>query len=291
MSHRIRFASCRRHSMSLLDGVRLGFVFVVPFPPHPWAKMRSKLLTLIFASQIMSESLAALVPEQWKEFVPKNFSWDMIDDKVIRSNAHVFPPKNLVFNALELVAPEAIKCIIIGQDPYINEGQANGLAFSVSDGTKIPPSLANIFKELLHEYLKKKTDENVAEKLAVMKTHGDLTKWCEEGVFLINTVLTVEKGKSNSHKNIGWEEFTGTILRKLDQRYSFVVLCLGRQAEAVANRFIVNNHKIIVGHPSPLNSLHNFIGSNCFKRCNEILTDVLGKEPIKWTIIFKQWIR
>ena len=168
---------------------------------------------------------------------------------------------------------EDIKVVIIGQDPYHELHQANGLAFSVNKGVRIPPSLVNIYKEAHN-------DVGID-----IPNHGDLTAWAKQGVLLLNTVLTVEKGCANSHKGKGWEIFTDHIIEEMNKREKPVVFILwGRQAENKASMIDTNKHCVITSaHPSPLSAHRGFFGSKPFSRTNEFLVSQ-GIEPIDWRI-------
>lgn len=172
----------------------------------------------------------------------------------------IFPPKDEVFSAFSFCELDKVKVIIIGQDPYHEINQAHGLAFSVKDGNKLPKSLINIYKELYDDIL-------------VTRLTGELTDWAKQGVFLINTVLTVEEGKANSHKNKGWEIFTTEVIKELAMDDSPKVFVLwGNQAFEYEK--IINNskHKIIKSaHPSPLSAYRGFFGSKPFSKINEFL--------------------
>ena len=186
---------------------------------------------------------------------------------------NVFPPKEDIFKALELTPLENIKAVILGQDPYHGQGQANGLAFSVYKGVKIPPSLRNIFKEL-------NTDLGIE-----IPKHGDLTTWAKQGVLLLNSVLTVEKEKPASHKNIGWEEYTDNLISEISGKKEHVVFILwGKYAEGKISLIDTKKHIIISSpHPSPFSARKGFFGSKPFSRCNKWLIE-RHLEPIDWSI-------
>lgn len=185
----------------------------------------------------------------------------------------IFPNKNDIFNALKLTDYSNVKCVILGQDPYHGYNQANGLAFSVNDGVKLPPSLKNIFIEL-------KNDLNVN-----VPTSGNLTAWAEEGVLLLNTVLTVRENNPNSHSNIGWEIFTDKIIKILnDINRPICFILWGNQAKSKAKLMTNENHLILTGsHPSPLSSYRNFFGGKYFSKTNEFLINT-NQKPINWEI-------
>jgi uracil-DNA glycosylase len=169
-----------------------------------------------------------------------------------------------------------IKVVILGQDPYHGPGQAHGLAFSVQDGVKVPPSLRNIYKEA-------KSDVGLQ-----VPTHGNLTEWAKQGVLMLNTVLTVEKAQPNSHKKQGWETFTDEVIKVLNKSEEPLVFLLwGKPANAKAANVNKTKHLVISSsHPSPLGATKTaspFIGSKCFSRANEFLQDN-GKDPINWQV-------
>lgn len=173
----------------------------------------------------------------------------------------VFPKYENIFRAFNLLPPEDVKVVIIGQDPYHGDSQANGLAFSVCDECKIPPSLVNIFKEL-HD-----------DAHCSFPKNGNLTKWAQQGVFLINSVLSVVESKPNSHKNIGWEIFTDSVIHKLSEKYENIVFVLWG-APSQKKEYLINKQKHLVlkaPHPSPLSSYRGFFGSKPFSQTNAYL--------------------
>ncbi len=187
-----------------------------------------------------------------------------------RLNKTIFPPAKDLFNAFKLTDFKDIKVVILGQDPYHGENEAMGLSFSVRRGVRTPPSLRNIFKEL-------------KDDLGVERTDTDLSDWAKQGVFLLNTVLTVEKDKANSHKDIGWEIFTDYVIKQINDKLNNVVFILwGRQARD-KKRIITNpTHYIIESaHPSPLSAYNGFFGSKPFSRANAFL-ESHGKQKIKF---------
>lgn len=185
----------------------------------------------------------------------------------------IYPPKNYIFNALKLTCYSKVKVVIVGQDPYHGINEAHGLSFSVQKGIKIPPSLKNIFKEL-------KEDLNIDEP-----DNGDLTKWAEEGVLLLNAVLTVEKDKPASHKNLGWERLTDYIIKKISDKNEPVVFILwGNFARNKKHLIDSSKHLIIESaHPSPFSARYGFFGSKPFSRTNEFLIKNNVK-PINWDL-------
>jgi len=190
-----------------------------------------------------------------------------------RQTATIYPEKAAVFNALHYTSYAHTKVCILGQDPYYRKGQAHGLAFSVQPTTKIPPSLKNIFKELYSDL-----------KLPIPKD-GYLKKWADEGVLLLNTVLTVEEGKPGSHKNIGWQPFTDQIITTLNQRKSPLVFILWGNAARAKQKLITNPSHLILSapHPSPLSAYRGFLGSTPFSKVN-IFLENQSISPIQWKL-------
>ncbi len=189
------------------------------------------------------------------------------------SSYRVYPPMEHIFRALKETPYDKVKAVIIGQDPYHEPGQAQGLCFSVPEGVKQPPSLVNIFKEM-------QADLGVRPP-----SHGNLLTWAHQGVLLLNAVLTVREHEANSHKNKGWEQFTDRVISLLNDREDPVVFILwGANAKAKASLITNERHCIITGaHPSPLSAHNGFWGGKYFSRANEFLEE-RGYEPINWRI-------
>lgn len=184
----------------------------------------------------------------------------------------IYPDKNNIFSSLKLTSYEDVKVVILGQDPYHGKGQAHGLAFSVQKGVPKPPSLLNIFKEL-------KDDLGYPIPL-----HGNLESWARQGVLLLNTVLTVREGQANSHKGMGWEIFTDTVISHLSKRKDPVIFLLWGAPAGKKEALIDERHWVLRSvHPSPLSAHRGFFGSRPFSRSNDILRD-MGKAPIDWRI-------
>jgi len=181
----------------------------------------------------------------------------------------VYPDMHDIFNALKITDYHAVKAVILGQDPYHGPSQAHGLSFSVRDGIAPPPSLVNIFKEL-----------NSDLGLPIPKS-GNLTKWAENGVLLLNTVLTVRGGAATSHRGKGWEQFTDRIIELLNMREEPIVFLLwGGFAKSKASLITNKNHHILTAaHPSPLSAYNGFFGCKHFSKANALL-----KEPIDWSL-------
>lgn len=202
--------------------------------------------------------------DQFKDFY-KNILLEY-DKKII------YPSKEYIFNALKLTSYKDTKVVIVGQDPYHGENQAHGLSFSVQKGIKVPPSLQNIYKELY-------SDLGVTKK-----NDGDLTKWAKQGVLLLNSVLTVEKDKAASHKNIGWEFLTDYIIQVLNLKNEPVVFILwGNFAKEKAKLITNSKHYVITSpHPSPFSAYSGFFGSKPFSKTNNFLISN-NLNPIDWS--------
>ena len=182
----------------------------------------------------------------------------------------IFPKKEDIFNAFKLTDFNDVNVVILGQDPYHEVGQAQGLSFSVPNGTKLPPSLVNIYKEL---------EDDLGVK---SKTNGDLSYWAKQGVLLLNTVLTVEEGKANSHKDKGWLTFTNEVIKQLSNKGEVVFVLWGNNAKQY-RQYIdeTKNYVIFSAHPSPLSAYNGFFGSKPFSKVNFYLQK-LNKIQIDW---------
>ncbi len=181
----------------------------------------------------------------------------------------IYPEKSNIFRALYLTDYSSVKVCILGQDPYINKEQANGLAFAVGEGLKPPPSLLNIFKEI---------EDNYGSRPESTTLEG----WAEQGVLLLNTVLTVRAGESNSHKDMGWEIFTDKIIELLGDREEPIIFILWGNPAINKKRLIKKHHYILTApHPSPLSAYRGFFGCKHFSETNQILKN-LSKTEIKW---------
>lgn len=196
---------------------------------------------------------------------------DFIDEEY--NTKTIYPPYEDIFNAFKLTPLSNVKVVILGQDPYHEKGQAHGLAFSTPDGRPIPRSLKNIFKEVNAEF-----DYPIPQS-------GCLEKWAEQGVFLLNTVLTVEEGKANSHSDCGWQTFTDNVIKILNnQKQAIVFLLWGKQAEKKKELITNPNHLVLItSHPSPFSARRGFLGSNHFILANEFLKENYIKE-IDWNL-------
>ncbi len=220
-------------------------------------------------SQINNDWLEPLKPEFSKEYY-KDLFYTLKNEY---SNNIIYPDSNDIFNAFHLTPLSKVKVVIIGQDPYHEPGQAHGLSFSVKPGIDIPPSLANIYKEL-HD-----------EMGTYIPNNGYLEKWAKEGVLLLNTILTVRAHSAMSHCKIGWQEFTDAAIRAVnEQDRPIVYLLWGKPAREKAR--MLNNPKHLVletVHPSPLSAYRGFFGCGHFKKANEFLIEN-GETPIDWQI-------
>ena len=218
---------------------------------------------------ISNDWLAPLTPEFAKPYYRELYK------KVKEEYAThmIFPPSNEVFSAFELTPLADVKVVILGQDPYHNVGQAHGLCFSVKPDVEIPPSLVNIYKEL-HDDLG-----------CYIPNNGYLVKWAKQGVLMLNTVLTVRAHQANSHRGIGWEEFTNAAIRVLNEQDRPIVFLLwGRPAQT--KKSMLNNPKHLIleaPHPSPLSAYRGFFGSKPFSQTNAFL-EKNGLTPIDWQI-------
>ena len=211
-----------------------------------------------------------ILADQWDKIYYQNLRKKLIEEY---KNYTIYPDMYDIFNALKSVSYEDVKVVILGQDPYHGPGQAHGYAFSVKKGVKTPPSLVNIYKEM-HE------DINT-----YIPNNGNLEKWANQGVLLLNTSLTVRAHEANSHQKIGWEILTDNIIKKLNDRQKPIVFILwGRNAQSKEKLITNTNHLIIKStHPSPLSANRGFFGSKPFSKTNNFLK-FIGQEPIDWQI-------
>lgn len=210
-----------------------------------------------------------IIEDEIKKSYFKNLEY-VLGEEYKKEN--IYPKKLDIFKALKLTPFKDIKVVIIGQDPYHGKNQANGLAFSVQEGEPYPPSLKNIFKEL-------KSDLGLS-----VKEGSSLDSWAKEGVLLLNTVLTVKEGLANSHKNIGWEKFTGFLLQKISEKKEPLVFILwGNKAQEVLKSKGKNHIIIKSSHPSPLSSYRSFFGSRPFSKANKFL-EKNNIKKINWKI-------
>lgn len=219
------------------------------------------------------------IEESWKRHLFDDFNSKEMHElrEFLRSEAKsgkvIYPKGNEIFSAFDLTPLEKVKVVVLGQDPYHGPNQAHGLCFSVRKGVQPPPSLQNIFKEI-------QNDLNIS-----IPAHGDLSHWAKQGVLLLNTVLTVERGKAASHRGKGWEFFTDQVIKLLGKQVSPVIFVLwGSFAQSKASLIPCPPHKILKApHPSPLSAHRGFLGCRHFSQINSILKN-WGKEPIDWSL-------
>ncbi|MEE1113501.1 MAG: uracil-DNA glycosylase [Eubacterium sp.] len=211
----------------------------------------------------------ALKPEFSKPYYKKLFETVVAEYK----STAVYPPANDIFNAFHFTPLDQVKVVILGQDPYHEEGQAHGLSFSVKPGIETPPSLVNIYKELQDDLG------------CYIPNNGYLEKWARQGVMMLNTVLTVRAHRANSHQNIGWEEFTDAAIRILAaQDRPMVYILWGKPAQRKREMITNSKHLVLAApHPSPLSAYRGFFGSKPFSKTNAYL-EANGLEPIDWQI-------
>ena len=218
------------------------------------------------------------IDSTWKTVLVDEFTKDYFTElrnKVrieYKSNV-IYPHPTKIFNAFSLTPFNKVKVVVIGQDPYHGENQAHGLSFSVENGVKIPPSLNNIFKELKSDL-----------KINLPKS-GNLSSWAEQGVLMLNSVLTVRSGVANSHKNIGWEIFTENVISIISSQLSNIVFILwGKQAQEKIKIIDTKKHLILKSaHPSPLSAYNGFFGCKHFSKCNAYLKKS-NKKQIDWSL-------
>jgi len=219
------------------------------------------------------------LPSDWEAFLGLpaqggNFNAIMTRVRDEYRQTEVYPAYRSIFEAFRLCSPDKVRVVILGQDPYHGEGEAHGLAFSVPNGVKIPPSLRNIFKEIKEECG------------ASFSGNGDLSSWAEQGVLLLNSSLTVRANKAGSHRFIGWEVFTDHVVSMLSiGRRGLVFMLWGSHARAKGSLIDGSHHLVMTApHPSPLSAYQGFFGCGHFKKANEYLAEQ-GLLPISWSII------
>lgn len=214
----------------------------------------------------------------WKLLLEEEFNKEYYQKlKIFLMNEYktntIYPDIDDIFNAMHYTAYKDVKVVILGQDPYHGPNQAHGISFSVKPEVKIPPSLRNMYKEL---------NEDIG---CYIPNNGYLKKWADQGVLLLNTVLTVRKGEANSHKKIGWQIFTDNIIKLLNQRKDPVIFILWGNNAISKEKLITNSSHYIIKsvHPSPLSARRGFFGSKPFSKTNEFLKSI-NKNPIDWQI-------
>ncbi len=227
--------------------------------------------------QTLSETIKPQIEESWKKVLSGQFdsaSFKSLRQFLLdeRQQGHtIYPPGNLIFNAFNTTPFHQVKVVILGQDPYHGPGQANGLCFSVADHIPVPPSLQNIFKEL-------RSDLGIP-----VPASGNLIKWAQQGVLMLNATLTVRASAAGSHQNKGWEQFTDSVIRSLsEQKTKLVFLLWGKFAQAKATLIDHSKHHILTAaHPSPFSAYNGFFGCRHFSVTNDLLAKN-GLEPIDW---------
>ena len=217
------------------------------------------------------------IEASWKKHLEEEFGKPYFKEltdfvKAEYKSKTVFPHPKAIFRAFELTPFDAVKVVILGQDPYHGPGQANGLSFAVNEGVPVPPSLQNIFKEIEDEFGTKP------------KQDGDLSRWARQGVLLLNATLTVRARAAGSHQGKGWEAFTDAAIAALSQQREHLVFMLwGNYAKAKGAHIDRGRHLVLeTTHPSPFSAHHGFLGSGQFKKANEYLIEN-GETPIDWT--------
>ena len=216
-----------------------------------------------------------MIKDKWNKILEKDFTseyYKKIKEFILKEyqTKTIYPEYDDIFNCLKYTDYDEVKVVILGQDPYHEPNQAHGLAFSVNQNEPAPPSLRNIFKELFDD-------------TGTKRVNNDLTDWAKQGVLLLNSILTVEKGNALAHKNIGWEIFTDNIISYLNEREDPVIFVLWGSYARSKKALITNSQHYIIesNHPSPLSAYRGFFGSKPFTKINKILIK-LGKEPINW---------
>lgn len=218
------------------------------------------------------------IEESWKKVLSQEFEQPYFQSiatflkKEKKAGKKIYPPGSLIFNAFNTTPFHEVKVVILGQDPYHNPGEAMGLSFSVPKGVRVPPSLRNIYKEL-------QSDLGITPP-----SHGDLTAWAKQGVFLLNAMLTVAHKSAGSHRKIGWQDFTNAVIRKLsEERKGLVFMLWGGFARRKKDLIDKDKHLVLkAAHPSPLAG-GAFFGSAHFSKANAYL-EAQGKEPVNWQL-------
>jgi len=224
--------------------------------------------------------MTVLINESWKAVLSEEFGKSYMKDlkaflqKEKQEGKVIFPPGSLIFNAFNHTPFDNVKVVILGQDPYHGNGQAHGLSFSVQKGVNVPPSLRSIYKELQSDI-----------PGFVVPQHGELTKWADQGVLLLNATLTVRKGEPASHHKKGWEIFTDQTIKTLSEKRSGLIFLLwGKNAQAKIPMIDGEKHTILTAaHPSPYSAYNGFFGCRHFSKTNKIL-ESRGQTPINWQV-------
>ena len=221
------------------------------------------------------------IESSWKEVLKNEFTktyfLEIVTFLKMEKNAGkiIYPPGSLIFNAFTQTPFNKVKVVIIGQDPYHNPGQAHGLSFSVPSGIKPPPSLMNIYKEI-----------NASVGIAMPAEFGNLSKWAEQGVLLLNAILTVRANEPGSHSKIGWMNFTDAAIKKIsDEKSGIIFLLWGKFAHEKQALIDETKHFVLkAAHPSPFSAHQGFFGCNHFVKTNQLLTEQ-GLQPINWKLL------
>lgn len=232
---------------------------------------------MVFLYMTISQSnIFSTLGVDWKKVLDSEFKKEYMTSlsKILlemqESGKKIYPEQKNLFSCMNITPFHEVKVVILGQDPYHQPGQANGLSFSVNSGTAIPPSLKNIYKEIL------------ASIGNLESSDGSLIRWAKQGVLLLNSVLTVEEGLPGSHKNMGWEKFTDKIVSKLDQSDKLVFMLWGNYALRKSSAIDRSKHLVLESpHPSPLSAYRGFLGNGHFLKCNEFLK-ANGLKEISW---------
>ncbi len=226
----------------------------------------------------MNTSINPQIEESWKNALLSEFQSDYFADlkvflQIEKRNYTLYPPGSLIFSAFNHTPFDKVKVVILGQDPYHGPGQAHGLCFSVPSGVEPPPSLKNIFKEL---------QQDIG---MTIPAHGNLEKWADQGVLLLNATLTVRANQAGSHQKKGWESFTDRVISELSkQRKGIIFILWGNYAKAKESLIDTSKHYVLKSaHPSPLSAYNGFFGCKHFSKTNEILINQ-GLSPIDWNL-------
>lgn len=219
------------------------------------------------------------IESSWKEVLKEEFDKDYFKDltRFVREeyqNHRIYPPAKLIFSAFDFTPFQSVKLVIIGQDPYHGQGQANGLCFSVNNGVRLPPSLLNIYKEL-------KSDLGIE-----IPVNGNLESWAKQGVLLLNATLTVRSKSPGSHQDKGWEQFTDAVIQELVNRKEGIVYILWGAYAQKKGAIIPEDKNFVIktAHPSPFSANRGFLGSKPFSKSNAYLRQI-GKEEIDWRLV------
>jgi len=238
-----------------------------------------KQMQVASAAALKEELIASITDGGWRDALKGEFSKPYFDGicqslfEQYSKGVEIFPPRSKIFNALNCTPLKDVRCVILGQDPYHDNGQAHGLCFSVQKGVSTPPSLRNIYIELTSDI-----------PGFVTPSHGCLESWARNGVLLLNASLTVQAHKANSHKDIGWQKFTDEVIRVVNDRCQHVVFInWGLFAQKKCSHVDTKKHCALnAAHPSPL-SVTKFRGCKVFSKCNDYLKTV-GMKPIDWSL-------